>query len=131
MYAMPIPKMVIVGLVVVVVVLVITAVLLVGNNTPAPPESPDSFAQCLTDNGATLYGAFWCPHCNDQKELFGEDIEFINYVECSTPDGQDQTSACQTAGIQAYPTWKFGDGSQQTGLLTFQQLAQKTGCSAP
>ena len=30
----------------------------------------DGFAQCLTAKGAQMYGAWWCPHCADQKELF-------------------------------------------------------------
>ncbi|PIN75475.1 hypothetical protein COV18_02890 [Candidatus Woesearchaeota archaeon CG10_big_fil_rev_8_21_14_0_10_37_12] len=89
----------------------------------------DSFAQCLTDNGATFYGAFWCPHCTEQKEMFGSSVGLIDYVECSLPGGQGQTEVCQQAKIESYPTWEFADGSRQVGKLSFEALSQKTGCS--
>ncbi|MFH1400716.1 MAG: hypothetical protein ABIH41_04295, partial [Nanoarchaeota archaeon] len=91
----------------------------------------DDFARCLTQSGATMYGASWCPHCNDQKEMFGSSVHLVNYVECATPDGGGQTVPCQAAGITAYPTWIFGDGTQESGLLTFAKLSEKTGCTAP
>src|SRR5579884_3441002 len=31
----------------------------------------DSFAQCLTQKKATMYGLYWCEHCAEQKEMFG------------------------------------------------------------
>src|SRR6266700_8112952 len=43
----------------------------------------DGFAQCLKDRGAKMYGAWWCPHCADQKEMFGFAFQYVNYVECS------------------------------------------------
>ncbi len=91
-----------------------------------------AFAQCLADKGVKFYGAFWCPHCQAQKKLFGtQAIKKLPYVECSTPDGKSQNQECKDAGIKGYPTWKFTDGSVQTGELTFAQLAEKTGCVAP
>jgi rubredoxin len=89
----------------------------------------DTFAQCLTQNGAVMYGAFWCPHCAEQKKLFGASFSQVNYVECSTPDGKSQLPICTSAGIQSYPTWKFADGSTQGGVLSFAQLSAKTGCA--
>lgn len=89
------------------------------------------FAECITDSGAVFYGAFWCPHCNDQKELLGEGMDSIEYVECSTPDGNSQTRECIDKAIKSYPTWIFGDGSFSTGTLGLSELASKTGCVAP
>ena len=28
----------------------------------------DAFARCLSDRGVKMYGAWWCPHCKEQKE---------------------------------------------------------------
>ena len=28
-------------------------------------------AKVLREKGATMYAAYWCPHCSRQKELFG------------------------------------------------------------
>lgn len=90
----------------------------------------DTFATCLADAGATFYGAFWCPHCQDQKELLN-DSDTVPYVECSTPDGESQTQVCIDAGITSYPTWRFADGSELTGVQQLSVLADKTSCALP
>ncbi len=95
------------------------------------PGKYDAFAACLKDKGATFYGAFWCPHCHDQKNLFGNSARLLPYVECSTPDGQGELPACNAQNIQEYPTWVFADGSRQTGVMSLEDLSQKTGCSLP
>jgi thiol-disulfide isomerase/thioredoxin len=87
------------------------------------------FAQCLKKSGAEFFGAFWCPHCQDQKALFGDAEKELPYVECSTEDKQDQTQVCKAAGITGYPTWKFSDGTVLNGLVQLQQLADVTGCT--
>jgi len=91
----------------------------------------DAFATCLEESGATFYGAYWCPHCNTQKEMFGASADELPYVECSLPNRQGQTQACINAGIESYPTWEFPDGSRQTGALPLSTLAAKSGCSLP
>src|SRR5215467_2633829 len=42
----------------------------------------DAFAKCLTAKNAKMYGAYWCPHCQDQKEMFGSSFQYAPYVEC-------------------------------------------------
>lgn len=90
----------------------------------------DAFAQCLTDRGATFYGAWWCPHCKEQKDLFGSSTRYLNYVECSAPDGNTQYPVCSNLGIQGYPTWIFSDGSRGD-QMTLEELSQRTGCPLP
>lgn len=92
------------------------------------PAKLDAFAQCLKDKGAIFYGAFWCSHCNAQKEAFGDAKKNLPYVECSTPDGKGQTQRCKDANIDGYPTWVFSDGSRQSGEIPLPKLAEKTGC---
>jgi|SRR5450432_1115805 len=89
----------------------------------------DGFAQCLTDRGAVMYGLFWCPHCEDQKELFGSSFRNIHYVECGTPDHHEQPQ-CAAQGLKDFPTWQFVDGQRQIGGMSLGELAAKTGCSA-
>ncbi len=91
----------------------------------------EPFAQCLKDKGATFYGAFWCPHCQKQKAMFGSAVKLLPYVECSTPDGKAQLQACIDKKIDNYPTWEFADGSRLTGEVALTSLAEKTGCSLP
>jgi len=87
----------------------------------------DKLAQALTESGAKFYGAWWCAHCKDQKEMFGSAFDKVDYVECSLPEIKEQTQECIDAGITGYPTWEFGDGSRQTGAIPFEQLAEYAG----
>lgn len=91
----------------------------------------DEFAQCLKDKGATFYGAFWCPHCAEQKAMFGKSKDLLPYVECSTPDGRSQTPICTEKGITGYPTWIYQDGEKANGVVQLATLSQKTGCTLP
>lgn len=96
-----------------------------------PAGTLDTFTQCLKDKGVIMYGAFWCPHCQATKRMFGSSAKLLPYVECSTPDGKGQLQACIDKEIKNYPTWEFADGSRLTGERTLQELAEKTGCVLP
>ena len=93
-------------------------------------QKMDRFAQCLTDKGTLMYGLFWCPHCEDQKEMFGSSFQNVRYVECGTPDHQEQPQ-CSQEGLKDFPTWKFPDGDRHAGGLSLQELSVKSGCSLP
>ena len=95
------------------------------------PGQLDSFAQCLKEKNVIFYGAFWCPHCAKTKAMFGSSAKLLPYVECSTPDGQDQTEVCKEKKITNYPTWVFPDSSTLTGERTLQELSSASGCPLP
>ena len=95
------------------------------------PGPLDGFAQCLKDKGALFYGAFWCPHCQNQKAMFGSSARLLPYVECSTLDSAGQLPVCQEKKIEGYPTWTFADGSRESGEVPLEKLAEKTGCALP
>jgi len=101
------------------------------NSGPAPL---DAFASCLTEKGATYYGAFWCPNCQKQNAMFGKSKKLVNYVECSTPDSKGQLQVCIDAGITNYPTWDFPPIAPATtttrviGVQELETLSQMTGC---
>lgn len=109
----------------------IATVMLKSPNVPAGPGKYDGFAQCLKDKGAVFYGAFWCSHCQAQKELFGSSVKLLPYVECSTPDGSSQTKECDEKNITGYPTWEFADGTRLTGEVPLEKLSEKTSCPLP
>jgi thiol-disulfide isomerase/thioredoxin len=92
------------------------------------PGKYDNLAQCINNSGAKFYGAFWCPHCQATKAMFGKSAKLLPYVECSTPDGKGQLPICAEKDIKGYPTWVFADGSQLSGEQTIQTLAEKTAC---
>jgi hypothetical protein len=91
----------------------------------------EPFAQCLKDKGAVFYGAFWCPHCHNQKAMFGTAAGMLPYVECSAPSGRVQLEVCKEKGVTGYPTWVFADGSRLEGEVKLETLAEKTGCQLP
>lgn len=114
------------------IILVIVA--LIGSSffVNAGPSRYDGFAQCLKDKGAIMYGAFWCSHCQATKRAFGGAVKYLPYIECSTPDGQGQLSACKDMGVESYPTWTFtGTTTRLTGERTFAELSAMTGCELP
>ena len=113
-------------LIAVVIILIYWAVSFV---SPASQEDID-FAKCIADSGAKFYGAFWCSHCKTQKEMFGSSVKYLPYIECSPGQGKPQSSVCDAAGIEGYPTWVFPDNTRGS-VMTLPELSQKTGCALP
>ncbi|MFQ5990349.1 MAG: vitamin K epoxide reductase family protein, partial [Candidatus Methylomirabilales bacterium] len=81
----------------------------------------------LADSGAKFYGASWCPHCKEQKALFGASADRLPYIECS-PHGRagPQALRCRQKGVRLYPTWTI-NGRRYARLLTLKQLAAYSG----
>jgi hypothetical protein len=91
----------------------------------------DTFAQCLTSKQLKMYGAYWCPHCAEQKEMFGDSFQYVPYIECGVRGSRDPAPACVQAGIKHFPTWQFADGERREGALGLQTLSEKSGCPLP
>ncbi len=95
----------------------------------AGPEKPylKALAVHLTDSGARFYGAYWCPACQQQKDLFEASDDRLPYVEC-TPHGRGgvRNFACVENDIQDFPTWII-DGRRYTGVVSVGQLAALSG----
>lgn len=92
------------------------------------PSNVASFAQCLTDNQMKFYGSKYCGWCQKQRELFGEALQYIAYVECIDSETDQWSQECQDAGIDAVPTWQLPDGQMNPGYKTFEQLSEISGC---
>ena len=99
----------------------------------AGPEDPylRGLAEHLEANGAKFYGASWCPHCQQQKLVFGASAKRLPYVECS-PNGPrgTQSTACVGADIRNYPTWIIGGQRFERGM-TPKLLARYSGYADP
>ena len=88
-------------------------------------------AKHLTKIGAKKYGAFWCPHCYEQKQLFGKEaFKNINYVECAEGGKNPQRQACLQAGIQSFPTWEI-KGKLYSGVQSLDKLAELSDYQGP
>ncbi|MEY4747026.1 MAG: hypothetical protein RLZZ416_75 [Candidatus Parcubacteria bacterium] len=95
----------------------------------AAPGQYDALAKCIKDRGVVFYGAFWCPHCQRTKALFGASAKLLPYVECSTPDGQGQLPICKDKNINSYPTWERPDGARLVSEHTIAEWAAFSGCT--
>ena len=90
------------------------------------------FAQCLTDRGVTMYGAYWCPHCANQKKRFGvEGFKPVKYVECDPKGANANPELCAKKGIQGFPTWIFADGTRVEREMELDELGTITKCTLP
>lgn len=86
-----------------------------------------SLAQHLKQTGAKMYGALTCPHCQNQKGLFGKQAaDQLNYIECHPQGKNAQPDLCTSAGIQGFPTWEIG-GKLYQGEKTLKELADLSG----
>lgn len=83
-----------------------------------------ALAEHLTSTGAVMYSAYWCPHCHEQKELFGKQAsDQLKVVECA-PDGENnQADLCRSKGLEAFPSWEI-NGSIDSGVKRLDTLAE-------
>jgi uncharacterized membrane protein/glutaredoxin len=105
-----------------------------GVSPPVRSESGPAqiaLAEHLTASGAKIYTASWCPHCHEQKELFGRQAaEKLTVIECA-PDGRNsQRELCEAKKIEGYPTWEI-NGQLDSGAKPLAKLAEASGYNGP
>lgn len=55
-----------------------------------------------------MYGAYWCSHCNNQKQKFGaEAAKIFPYIECDKEGANSQSGLCKEKKLEGYPTWEL------------------------
>ncbi len=92
--------------------------------SPTPTSGTyDGFAQCLADKKFTMYGADWCPHCQNEKRAFGDSFRLIPYVQCPK-----EPQRCTAEKITGYPTWITGGGERLVGEQGLRKLSEASGC---
>lgn len=98
--------------------------------TSGPAEV--QLAEHLAASGAAMYGAWWCPHCHDQKQLFGQAAaKVIPYVECAADGQNPQTEVCQAKPeVTGFPTWEV-NGQFYGGTQALGTLAEASGYAGP
>jgi uncharacterized membrane protein/glutaredoxin len=99
--------------------------------TTTSGEAEIALANHLKAIGAKKYGAFWCPHCYEQKQLLGKEaFKELTYVECDPQGNNSQTQACVDAKIQSFPTWVI-NGKTYPGVQLPEKLAEISGYKGP
>jgi len=93
-------------------------------DTPSADNSDlSAFASCVTESWVKMYWTNWCSHCNDQKALFGDSFENIEFIDCDA-----SKPACVAAGVQGFPTWIDASGTSYPGKQPLERLAEISGC---
>ncbi len=93
--------------------------------TSGPAEI--ALAKYLNLIGAVQYSAYWCPHCHDQKELFGmQAASELQVIECAEDGQNSQRSLCDLKGIQGFPTWEI-NGEFYSGVRSLDELSELSG----
>ncbi len=110
------------------------AFLAIGYAASAPQAAESGYAaglaRHLTASGVKFYGAYWCPHCTDQKAMFGKAVTLLPYIECDPRSPIGRPQVCVAANIRVFPTWDI-QGRRYEGVLSLEELAQLTGYPPP
>ncbi len=95
-------------------------------------SSQIALAMHLRDRNIVMYSAYWCPHCHDQKEMFGkEGTAKLLVVECASDGLNNQHKLCETKGITGFPSWEIKPGEIESGVRSLRELADLSGYNKP
>ena len=87
--------------------------------TPGPY---DNFTKCLSEKGATVYGAMgWCKYTQGQKAMFGKSFKYVDYYE------HTEYPTEKYGDIKKTPTWIIG-GKVYENTRSLEELSTLTGC---
>ena len=76
---------------------------------------------CIGQN-SVLFIQKGCHACEAQEEIFGENFQYLNVVDC-----WDEPQNCNE--IKFTPTWKFKNNSEKyTGVQSIENLLELTRC---
>ncbi|KZL48574.1 hypothetical protein A2T98_17185 [Nodularia spumigena CENA596] len=103
--------------------------------TTTSGEAEIELARHLGTVDAKEYVAYWCPHCHEQKQLFGKEAYKILQqkqiiVECAADSPKGQPEVCQAANITGFPSWII-NGQIYSGVQNLDQLARISGYTGP
>jgi uncharacterized membrane protein len=105
-------------------------------------EAEMELAKHLKNIGAKMYSAYWCPHCFEQKKVFGIEAlqaKIIPFVECAADGIDPQPAVCQDVAAKVekatgknfgFPTWEI-NGQYYSGQQPLSELARVSGYKGP
>jgi len=102
--------------IIIVLAIIIVAILVL---TRSHPDVSEKISKCIGEN-SVLYVQTGCHVCEAQKEIFGDNYQYLDIVDCWV-----ERDKCPD--IRATPTWVI-DGQQYLGKMTIDELKELTGC---
>ena len=107
-----------VTLIIIAIVLVASAIILINRSNQ---NINAELAKCIGQN-SELYTQLGCHACETQKNLFGNNYQYLNVIDCfEIPD------KCIEKGITATPTWII-NGQKYVSIQKIETLKDLTGC---
>ena len=110
----------------IIAIVLISSLYFLVSRKPQEIKNYDQFAQCLAEKKLTMYGAYWCSHCQNEKKIFGDSFKYVPYVECT-----QETKLCLDKGVNGYPTWIDASGQKYEGEQGLLGLSKISGCQLP
>ncbi len=105
-----------VTLIIIIVVIILAVTIL----TRSHPETSKEIAKCIGQN-SKLYTQLGCSACQIQEEIFGDNYQYLNVVDCWF-----ERDKC--GEIEYTPTWII-KGIKYTGAQSISTLQELTGCT--
>jgi uncharacterized membrane protein len=94
-------------------------------------ESEIELARHLQKIGAKAYTSWWCPHCYEQKQLFGKEaIAELSVIECDPKGKNAAPDLCKAAKIEGFPTWEI-KGKFYPNVQPLEKIAEISGYQGP
>ena len=85
-------------------------------------DSKIKLAKYFSEEGVKMYGAYWCPYCDKQKQIFESSFDLIEYIECDSKGQNPNLNLCNQKNITSFPTWEI-NGKLYPGMRTLKNLA--------
>ena len=108
--------------------LIITLIILVAIATIAflaltknPPTTDSEIVKCIGSK-STLYTQLGCSHCKTQEEMFGDNYQYLNIIDCWF-----NNQPCVDNNITGTPTWIIKNEKHE-GVQSIEELKELTGC---
>jgi len=99
--------------------------------TTSSGEAEIALARHLKQIGAKEYIAWWCPHCHEQKQLFGKEAySEVEHLDCDPSGISSHPDLCLAANVESFPTWEINGQSYQ-GVQSLEELAKISGYTGP
>jgi len=105
---------------IILIILGIATIVMVSILIQKPNNSTNQeLVKCIGKN-SILYTQLGCHACETQEQIFGENYQYLNVIDCFF-----QVENCQE--IIATPTWKI-KGEFYKGVQSIEELKELTGC---
>jgi len=87
--------------------------------------------KALSARKAIMFGTYWCPFCNQERQALGRDLfsdsaggsekgkAAVRYVECDERGQSAQAALCSAVGVSSFPTWAVAVEASE-GELPFE-----------